>query len=756
MKKLLFSFFSLLLIFNSNAQISHGGSPYEYREAQHSRSQVVTLQKPDMEAVKREDKIYDTDKSIPYRFGINNPVDLGSDTHGEWFTAENGDRVWRLRIEAPDARSLNFVFDAYLVPEGGKVFVYDPSQKEILGSFTSENANEHYSLGVGLLHSSEMIIEYIEPAEVAGEGYLHINNITYGYRDLMGRMKAEKAGPFGNAGPCNIDVNCPEGIPFDIQKRSVAIIVVNNNGSCSGALVNNTAGDQAPLFLTANHCLGNVSNWVFYFNHETPNCNGDPETAPTNQSISGSTLLASDSPSDFALLELSSNVPASYNVCYSGWDATDSETTVTSSYGIHHPRGDVKKVCRDNDPPYHGPTTEFAPIVWWIDEWEDGVTEGGSSGSPLFNQNGNIIGQLAGGLAACNGAVNNGEYDFYGRFGHSWDAGSGPGSRLRDWLDPINSGVLVLPNSCLQDVPDLDASLGSFSNDETIFCDAQSLNNSIDIINIGNNTITSATIAVTFNGSSQGNIEWTGSLDSFESDAINLPSVNLVGGINVIEATILTVNGVEDENSANNSRSQEMEVFENSSDVEVFIDFDNWSSEVSWEITYQNGEEIYSNAYGFFEDFTSEVYCLGEGCYTFTIFDSAFDGICCEYGQGSYTISVVGGSTLIESNGEYGGQESNDFCIGPLGTHDGPREVPFEIYPNPASGIFRAEGFNRYGSETKNVVITDILGKRVRDLIVPENQDVLILDANTFAEGIYIMSFSAEGRQFTNKFVVTR
>ena len=62
--------------------------------------------------------------------------------------------------------------------------------------------------------------------------------------------------------------------------------------------------------------------------------------------------------------------------------------------------------------------------VWYMDAWDEGVTEPGSSGSPLFDQNGRIIGQLYGGSAACQGTSANG-YDYYGRLGVSWGLGIG-------------------------------------------------------------------------------------------------------------------------------------------------------------------------------------------------------------------------------------------------------------------------------------------------------------------------------------------
>jgi hypothetical protein len=72
--------------------------------------------------------------------------------------------------------------------------------------------------------------------------------------------------------------------------------------------------------------------------------------------------------------------------------------------------------------------------------WELGTTESGSSGSPLFNEHGKIIGQLYAGESSCVGNDTNNEYDIYGRLGVSWDSGITEESRLKEWLDPLNTG----------------------------------------------------------------------------------------------------------------------------------------------------------------------------------------------------------------------------------------------------------------------------------------------------------------------------
>ena len=128
----------------------------------------------------------------------------------------------------------------------------------------------------------------------------------------------------------------------------MALIVNGGFAACSGAMVNNTANDGTPYFLTANHCLGNPNTWTYYFNHESATCSGS--TGPTDNSISGGTLLLNNGASDVALIELSATPPASWGVEYAGWDA--SSANHSSAVGIHHPSGDVKKICFEDDAPY--------------------------------------------------------------------------------------------------------------------------------------------------------------------------------------------------------------------------------------------------------------------------------------------------------------------------------------------------------------------------------------------------------------------
>lgn len=750
MKFTAITLFTVFFSLSTLAQISHGGEPFQWNQKMDTDIATYTLPSIDLEKYRNEDALNDQVKGIPFRFGANVPVDLDIHNSGTWYELENGDGIWRLALKSKGASSINFVFDAYNLPEGGKVFVYTEDKTQLLGSFTNENSSKKNTLGVGFVLAEKAIIEYHEPAAVKGEGYLHINNVTHGYRDILVDVESEEKGAFGNSGACNINVNCPEGLPFDFQKRSVAIIVVNNNGACTGAMVNNTSQDGTPYFLTANHCLGgDLDNWMFYFNHETSGCSGS--NGPTNQSVSGATLLSSNAESDFALLELNAAPPSSYNVCYSGWDATDLEGLVTSAYGIHHPGGDVKKICFDDDAPYHATLGGFANQVWYVDQWENGVTEPGSSGSPLFNQSGLIIGQLAGGVAACSGTVNNGEHDFYGRLGVSWTFGNVPSNNISYWLDLANTGALIVPNSCGSSLPDLNASLGSITGIPQNICEITDLNSSINVVNLGVEPIESLALEVAFNGDVE-IIEWNGNIPAQQNTFVSIGEFTPSDGTNTLTVSIVTINEEEDTDDLGNSITTTFVAFAEATEITVNIELDNFPEETSWYLEDAEGWQLASG--GSYTDeggSVSETFCIEDGCYSFVIVDSYGDGICCgQTGNGSYSVVDESGEELA-SGGEFGFSENTEICA-VLDTQNFPNRE-FMLYPNPAVDILTIDA-GKYSIE--QVRIYDISGK-----LVANKSEVFspraVFNIAPLPSGLYVVEVAAtDGFISREKVVVTK
>ena len=616
---------------------------------------IVNMPALDVATLMAEDEINMIGKLAPYKFGENINVNLNLDNSGSWESLKNG-RLWRLAIHSEASLSLNFIFDDFYIPEGATLHLYGEDNTQVLGPYTSENNNEERTFGTFPIPNDVVYLEYYEPFTVLGLGALSIASVTHAYRDLFAYYDSSRGG-LGGSGACNNNINCPVGDDWQDQKRSVAIIIVGGSGSCTGAMVNNTAEDGTPYFLTANHCLGgSTNNWSFKFDYESTGCtNAGAPNLNSGFITSGATTRASNAGSDFALLELNSTPPASHTVYYSGWD--NSGTNPTNQIAIHHPSGDIKKISFDNNP---ATTANWGgAATWHIGNWEDGTTEPGSSGSPLFDQNHRVIGQLFGGTASCSNNID----DYYGRFNVSWD-GSSSSNRLRDWLDPQNTGSTTMdgwdPNQPTVAVDAGAQSLAGVENNATV-CDTE-VTPVLTIKNSGQDNLTACTVNWEIDNVAQTPYSWTGNLATNATDQISFPTQTFTPGVHTIEFMIASANSGADLNPNNDELSVSFTIVDGA-EMTVNILTDNYGDETSWEIT-DDQNNVVATGQGY-DDATQYTIpnCLADGCYTFTIYDSAGDGICCgQWGDGDYQVLSATGDVMGEG-GVFEDDESVEFCL---------------------------------------------------------------------------------------------
>lgn len=434
---------TILMAGSVNAQISHGGAPL-FNKTKVAVEQI-TLPKVDNTGLLAEDM--STSKGSAMRVAVLQEVNICNLNQGTVTRMADGTQVWRLSISSPGATHMALYFSHFDIPEGAQLFVYDAEGEFVIGSFTRENATEENTFHTQVIPGSNIIVEYVEPAQVAGQGRLTINRVQHGYKELSMFNGESTKGHHGDAeGSCHINVRCPEGDDWRDQIRATVCYQVMAGPyvfSCTGTLVNNTAQDRAPLILSAHHCqdlsqYGTISGWTFYFNYETNSCTATNGSA--GRSLTGCDILAKysgDSGSDMLLLRLKSNIPDSYKVYYAGWDRTPSNPSV--GIAIHHPGGDFKKLSFPRSVASAG--SQFHEVAWYTGSDNKGVTEQGSSGSALFNANKQVVGQLYAGSSACN--YTNGT-DYYGKLSKSWNGGGNATSRVKDYLDPTGSNVMTL------------------------------------------------------------------------------------------------------------------------------------------------------------------------------------------------------------------------------------------------------------------------------------------------------------------------
>lgn len=356
------------------------------------------------------------------------------ETHGVWERLDERFEIWQLRVSAQGALSLNFGFDKFELPKGARLTVYpadltDPEDVRGVRVFTNADNREHGQLWTPVVVSDEVILELVMPTESRNDYQMEITQINRGFRYLGEEVD--------KAGSCNIDVVCPEGDPWWSEINSVGVYTINGTWYCTGAVVNNTAGDQTPYFLTADHCNISSSNdqgVVIYWNFQSPTC-GQQGGGSLAQFSSGVTYLASGATSDFCLVEINDPLDPAWGVTFSGWD--NSGDDLAEAIAIHQPSTDEKSISFEYDATtttsYLGNSVPGNGSHIRVIDWDLGTTEPGSSGSPLYDADHRIVGQLHGGYAACG----NNSSDWYGKLSVSWPS-------LSQYLDPTGSGAVTL------------------------------------------------------------------------------------------------------------------------------------------------------------------------------------------------------------------------------------------------------------------------------------------------------------------------
>lgn len=517
---------SIFFVFNAWGQISNPSYPLQSSlntKLEQTKVPLIKLEDIDLEKITAEDLIEDAKNEKATRFGIIIQTNIGFD-QGVWETLTNGDRLWRVHIQPQNAKATNLYFDDFYMPDGATLHIYNLDKTEVLGGFGAHNNSEKNVFATALIYDEDIIVEYFEPAAVKNQGRLHISGVNHAYRMVN---NPKDASDYGSSGACEVNVNCsPEGDGKTEQRdASVKILVVEGGSTawCSGTVMNNTNFDCTPYLLTALHCVNGSSSsdlnqWVFYFNYQSSSCSNATEADIPTQTLTGATSLASYNGADWALLQLSSFIPESYNTFYAGWDI--SEDDFTGGYGIHHPAGDIKKISTFNGTASITSIPEVQScreVQWSATTNGHGVTEGGSSGSGLFNNNGHLIGTLWGGSSFCSDTSGS---DYYGNIAYH---GSTSSNNLEPWLNPNNYDITSLDGAyspCNQN----NSELSNITIPGSYFCDS-SVNPKVSILNKSSIPLTSLAINYQVNSEAIQTYNWFGNLNQNQSELVTLPEV---------------------------------------------------------------------------------------------------------------------------------------------------------------------------------------------------------------------------------------
>ncbi len=420
---------------------------------------VIEISEPDVTGLIEEDLT--KPRSAPLRYAAFVTAKASLVEENDW-NFEQDEAVQYVSIQGRSAKSLELIFSEFWLPHGATLSFFDPNEpRERLVYSDSDNPKANSTrLHSTIFPRSNMIVEVRVPRALTSQVKLQLEEVGYGYRAF--------GGPQPKSLSCNVDVACPEGDAVRNEIRATTFLRYRFGFSgylCTGQMINNVNADRSPYLLTSNHCrldLAAPENITVYFNYESRECRIPGSTASGRSLslssftdlITGGRVVSRNQQSDFALLLLDDPPPNQFDAYYVGWDNRDIAPSMATA--IHHPGGNEKRVSVEFDPVVEGDTdvelgsdfggeefTLLAGTYWQVLEWDVGITELGSSGGAMYNQNNHLVGQLSGGaLFRCPGAEEG--PDLFGKFSLSWDFGDSPTSRLRDWLDPNNTGAQTL------------------------------------------------------------------------------------------------------------------------------------------------------------------------------------------------------------------------------------------------------------------------------------------------------------------------
>lgn len=312
--------------------------------------------------------------------------------------------IWQMRVTSRGAESLNFFFSHFYLPAGARLYIYSTRDSGVvIGPFGAENNNERRVLSTIPIPSDDVILELQVPTGEPAE--LRLGEVNHALLKLQ-----DKYDP--NSYDCAPEVACYPATA-DIA-RSVVLMYIDGVTMGTGWLTNTAKNDGRPYILTASHVLtGNfkyqnneerAAKTLVVFNYAANICGKGTQPALT-QSLSGAKMIGIDTKTDACMLEMNQRPPSSYRPYYAGWRATN--TPEGPYHNIHHPYYQTKRVNRAltvaADLSEYGSTFPWGTTRVFIKvlKWEIGTTAEGSSGSPLFDKNGQAVGGLTGGYSYC-------------------------------------------------------------------------------------------------------------------------------------------------------------------------------------------------------------------------------------------------------------------------------------------------------------------------------------------------------------------
>lgn len=354
-----------------------------------------------------------------------------------WHPTNDGGHAAVLAITDPGARAMRLGLEIEHINKGTELRFYGKGvSPRVYGPYPEPGKDIRYEALGGMFWSpvvngDTIFMEIYLPSGLGVSNAPKIRGIKISHLWTSLRSGFKRLADIGSSGVCEVDIACQANwSPLDGAVGKVVFQTQGGTAMCTGTLLNDSDPNSTiPYFITANHCISTASeaaSATFYWNFKKSVCGGiNPVTV---QQTVGASLLTTSRAEDSSLLRLRT-LPQ--GVFLAGWDNIPFRLNMGVT-GIHHPRGDLKKISNGRTLPRNyrvnmannrftvapNPAGHHLGVIW-----NSGVTEPGSSGSGIFlNSNRRFIGVLSGGGSSCQ--VPN-QPDYYGRFAMFYRQASG-------------------------------------------------------------------------------------------------------------------------------------------------------------------------------------------------------------------------------------------------------------------------------------------------------------------------------------------
>jgi V8-like Glu-specific endopeptidase len=329
-------------------------------------------------------------------------------THGKSSLAvptREGGFAWANVVISEKAGAIRLHVEDMSLPSNVELYFYSRNG-QAHGPYTGTGPNDTGEFWTATIFGSEAILQLCAAANVDVGGIslrvVEAGLITPKFAgSLQVSPKAPPAPGFCGNPNCVVDASCYGGIADSLALAVAKMEWIQGAYiyTCTGGLIKDNNPSQNNFFLTANHCVSksnNAKNLNLYWRFATSSCNGScPGNNGWPYQTSGATVSKTGRKGDYSLLHLNTGPPA--GSVFLGWTNTPvANNNGTGLYRVSNPNFGPQ-VYSEHSVDTSAPTCSSWPRGERIYSRDTlGAIDGGSSGSPIVNSSGQIVGQLSG------------------------------------------------------------------------------------------------------------------------------------------------------------------------------------------------------------------------------------------------------------------------------------------------------------------------------------------------------------------------